>query len=56
MIKSFYISLSYATFAITCKGDLIIEVAPIAQWMKGKTLQEIKPWLLKRKAIVKKLK
>ena len=48
----FYIKLSYATFGISSINDIINNTAPIAQWMKGKKLIEIKPWLISKKAKV----
>ena len=54
-MRCFYISLSYATFAIISEKDLIIETAPIAKWMMGKTLKEIKPWLIRKKARVEEI-
>jgi hypothetical protein len=55
MTKGFWISLDYATFGVLCKGEIVIEAAPIASWMIGKSLKEIKPFLLKRRAIVQEL-
>jgi len=54
-MRCFYISLPYATFGIISSEGKIIEAAPIAAWMIGKTLQEIKPWLVKRRAVVKEV-
>ena len=56
MIKrNFWISLSYATFGIETENNIVIRTALIVKWMVGKTLKEIKPWLLKKKATVKEL-
>lgn len=51
--RLFWIDLHYACVGITSVNDVVTHCAPIVGWMKGKTLQEIKPWLLKKKAIVK---
>lgn len=51
-MRLFWVSLDYATFGIETKDDVVVHTAPIAYWMMGKTLQGIKPWLLKRKAKV----
>jgi len=51
-VRLFYIYIHYACFGILSENDIIISTPPIAAWMAGKTLQEIKPWLLKRKAKV----
>ena len=56
MRRSFWISLSYATFGVESENNIVINTAPIAKWMKGKTLQEIKPWLLSKGAKVIELK
>jgi len=54
--RVFWINLKYAVFCIESENDLIAAAAPIADWMIGKTLQEVKPWLKKKRAIVKELK
>ncbi len=54
-MRAFYISLPYATFGIISHSNIITDAAPIAAWMIGKTLQEIKPWLIKKKAVVSEL-
>jgi hypothetical protein len=54
--RSFWISLSYATFGIESLANKVTDAAPIAKWMVDKTLQEIKPWLLSKKAKVVELK
>ncbi len=53
--RVFWISLSYATYGIISRDGVIVRVPPIAHWMKGRTLQQIKPWLLEKKAIVKEI-
>lgn len=53
--RSFWISMSYATFGIESENNKIVNTAPIAKWMMGKTLQEIKPWLKNKKAKVKEI-
>jgi hypothetical protein len=56
MIRWFYISLSYATYGIRSTNDIVDIAAPIASWMIGKKLSEIKPFLLKNKAKVFEIK
>lgn len=51
-MRGFWVSLPYATFGVFSKGDVVVDAAPIARWMVGKTLTEIKPWLLKKQAKV----
>ena len=50
--RLFWIDLGYATFGIISIDNVIVDSAPIAKWMRGKTLQEINPWLLDKKAKV----
>jgi len=50
--RLFWISLNYATFGIESDNNTVVHAAPIARWMVGKTLSEIKPWLIKRGAKV----
>ena len=52
----FHIDIGYACFGMSSKDDIIVDVAPIGNWMKGKLLKEIKPWLIKKKAKVKEIK
>lgn len=48
--RLFLIDIHYACFGIVSVNNYITETAPIAAWMKGKALTEVKPWLLKKKA------
>ena len=52
MERWFYIDIHYATFGICSKDDIVIKTAPIAKWMLGEKLTDIKPFLLKKKAKV----
>lgn len=54
--RYFWINLPYACFGIISLDGMIIDTAPIAAWMKGKNLQDIKPWLKKKKAAVEEIK
>ena len=56
MERFFWIDLHYACFGIISTAGIVTETAPIAAWMKGKTLQEIKPFLLRKRAKVIELK
>lgn len=43
--------MGYARFGIVADSrGVACEAAPIAAWMVGKTLQEIKPFLLRKEA------
>ena len=48
----FYIDIGYAVFGISSLNGVVNKTAPIGKWMAGKTLQQIKPWLIKKKAKV----
>lgn len=54
--RLFQVDVGYACFGIVSEDDVVTLAAPIAKWMEGKTLQQIKPWLLAKKAIVKEVK
>jgi len=56
MERVFLIDLHYACFGIVANADTVTDAAPIAAWMKGKTLQEIKPFLVRKKAKVVEVK
>lgn len=51
----YYISLSYATFGIETKDNIITEAAPIAKWMIGKHIHEIEKWVLSKKGTILKI-
>lgn len=52
-VKLYHIDLGYACFGIVTLDGKVTAAPPIATWMTGKSLQEIKPWLLQKKAKVK---
>lgn len=54
-MRLFWIDIHYACFGIVTLDGIVIDVAPIGGWMQGKSLAQIKPWLLKKKAIVKEI-
>lgn len=56
MSRLFHIDVVYACFGIEATNGTITMTAPIADWMKGKKLEEVKPWLLKRKAKVTEIR
>lgn len=55
-MRLFHVDVGYACYGIVSEGGAVTQAAPIAAWMIGKTLQEIKPFLLQKKAIVKEIK
>lgn len=56
MERFFWIDIHYACFGMESSGGIVTDSAPIAAWMRGKTLQEIKPFLVKRQAKVIEIK
>jgi hypothetical protein len=50
--RDFWINLHYAVVGITVRGDVVTDAPPLARWMVGKSLLDIKPWLVQRKAKV----
>jgi len=54
--RFFWVDVHYACFGIVASGEVVTDAAPIAAWMKGKTLQEIRGWLIWRKAKVVEVK
>jgi len=56
MERFFWIDTHYACFGIVASGDTVTDAAPIASWMKGKRLQEIRAWLVRKKAKVVEVK
>jgi hypothetical protein len=52
MTRLFWIDIHYACFGVVSIDNVVSEAPPIARWMIGKSLAEIKPWLLQRKAKV----
>lgn len=51
-MRTFWIDIHYACFGVISQNGIVTDTAPIAAWMKGKSLLEIKPWLKKKKAVV----
>ena len=49
-MRKFWISLSYATFQINEDKGVVVFAAPVANWMVGRALEQIRPWLLKKKS------
>jgi hypothetical protein len=56
-MRGFWVDIGYACFGIVADAmGVVREAAPIAAWMIGKTLQEIKPFLLRKGAKVVEIK
>ena len=39
------VELPYAVFAIDTEGGRVVEAPPIARWMIGKPLREVRRWV-----------
>jgi hypothetical protein len=52
-IRNFWVDLGYGTCYMGAKDGVVVDAAPLISWMNGKTLEEIRPWLIKKKAVVK---
>ena len=53
--KWYWISLSYATFAIMTIDDVVMNGAPISTWMKRKHIDFIKQWVKKKRGVIKEI-
>lgn len=51
-MRWFWCDIHYACFGFASENDIVKIAPPIAKWMIGKSLQDIKPFLIKRKAKV----
>lgn len=54
--RLFWVDIHYACVGIISGNDIVVDAAPIVKWMIGKTLHEIKPWLLSKRAKVIEIK
>lgn len=54
--RLFWCNVGYATFGIISVNNVITKAAPIAAWMVGKRLVDIKPFLLRKQAKVIEIK
>lgn len=52
MERFFMVDIRYACYGIIAVDNVVTEAAPIAKWMIGKRLADIKPFLIKHKAKV----
>ena len=45
MEKLYQVNLPYACFGIITVQDIVVEAAPIAKWMQGKTIYFVEQWV-----------
>jgi len=43
------IVLPYGVFGVIIKNNIVVEIAPIGKWMKGKHIDKISNWVKQRK-------
>jgi hypothetical protein len=57
-MKWYWVSLGYSKGGAVCiaNNERIVETSPVFAWMKEKTLDEVRAWLLESRASVKELK
>jgi len=55
MKRFFWCDIHYACVGIEATDGIVTLAAPIVKWMLGKTLAEVKTWLVSKKAIVKEI-
>ena len=46
-----WVSLPYATYGIAVKGGVVVDAAPIARWMVGKSETYVADWLRRKGAV-----
>lgn len=52
MVRFFWVDVGFACYGIEATDGRVSAVAPIAGWMLGKTLAEIRPYLAGKRAKV----
>ncbi len=52
MVRFFWVDIGFACFGIESTDGKVSAVAPVAGWMMGKTLGEIRPYLVSKRARV----
>lgn len=45
----YQVRLSYATYGIVVQDGYIRRAAPIARWMEGREISDIKKWIINKK-------
>lgn len=55
MKELYQIDISYACAGIIVEDDVIIDAAPIFNWMKKKHLNEIKKWVINKGGKITKI-
>ncbi len=49
---TYRIVLSYAVFSIDIVDSIVTDTAPIAYWMKGKSIDFVKRWVAEKKGSI----
>lgn len=51
-VRWFWIDVNYACYGLGSRGGVITDTPPIAAWMKGKRLENLRWWFKEKKAKV----
>jgi hypothetical protein len=54
-MKTYWISLGHATFALTEEKGVVTTAAPIAHWALGKRIEQVLLFYSKKRAVIKVL-
>jgi hypothetical protein len=52
-MKTYWISMDYATFALTEDKGIVTTAAPIARWTLGKRIEQVLLFYTKKRAVIK---
>ena len=44
----YYVELDYACYGLVVEKEIVIKAPPIARWMQGKNIKEIRRWIKKK--------
>lgn len=51
MTRAVWVQLSYCTFGIEVEDGVVVDAAPIARWMIGKSEQEVADWVRSKRPL-----
>ena len=56
-MTTYWVDVKYACYGIsTNENDIIVSASPIAKWMLGKDLEEIKKWVKRKNGRIVEVK
>jgi hypothetical protein len=53
--RLFWCNVPFACFGFETFDDVVVQAAPIAKWMIGQTLRQIRPWCVRKRAKVREV-